>query len=109
MGRWEEARWESAEPNPVSYTHLDVYKRQSGDSALYTPYLQAIGAATTGPAGETLSDAVAGAMAWCPITTMDSADAAYEWNMGQFSASGTRAAGTWTAAYSCLLYTSRCV
>ena len=72
----------------------------SGDSALYTPYLQAIGAATTGPAGETLSDAVAGAMAWCPITTMDSADAAYEWNMGQFSASGTRAAGTWTAAYS---------
>ncbi len=72
----------------------------SGDSDLYTPYLKAIGAATTGPSGEMLSDAVAGAMAWCPITSMDYADSAYEWNMGQFSTSDTRAPGTWTAAYS---------
>jgi len=39
-------------------------------------------------------------MCWCPITTLDSANAAYEWNMGQFTSSGTRAEGTWTRAYS---------
>lgn len=47
----------------------------SGDSDLYFPYLQAIGAAGT-------SDAVAAVMSWCPITSFDSADMAYEWNMG---------------------------
>ncbi|MDO4899809.1 carboxylesterase family protein, partial [Actinomyces sp.] len=72
----------------------------SGDSALYTPYLTAIGAATTDPEGNALSDAVAGAMCWCPITSLDEANAAYEWNMGQFASSGTRAEGTWTEAYS---------
>ncbi|MCD8215040.1 MAG: copper amine oxidase N-terminal domain-containing protein [Clostridiales bacterium] len=48
----------------------------TGNSSLYTPYLQAIGAA------EGYSDAVAGSMCWCPITNLDYADAAYEWNMG---------------------------
>jgi hypothetical protein len=48
----------------------------TGDSELYTPYLQAIGAV------EGVSDAVAGAMCWCPITNLDYADEAYEWNMG---------------------------
>lgn len=47
----------------------------TGDSALYTPYLEAIGAAET-------SDAVAAAMCWCPITGLDSADEGHEWNMG---------------------------
>ncbi len=47
----------------------------SGDSPLYTPYLEALGAADT-------SDAVAAAMCWCPITGFDSADPGYEWNMG---------------------------
>ncbi len=47
----------------------------SGDSALYLPYLQSIGAADT-------SDAVAAVMAWCPITSYDTSDLAYEWNMG---------------------------
>ena len=47
----------------------------SGDSELYIPYLQALGAADT-------SDAVAAVMSWCPITSFDSADLAYEWNMG---------------------------
>ena len=72
----------------------------SGDSALYTPYLSAIGAATTDRQGRALSDAVAGAMCWCPITSLNEANAAYEWNMGQFATSGTRAEGTWTEAYS---------
>ena len=48
----------------------------TGDSELYTPYLEAIGAV------EGYSDAVYGAMCWCPITNLDTADAAYEWNMG---------------------------
>lgn len=72
----------------------------SGDSGLFAPYLAALGAATTDSGGKALSDALAGAMCWCPITTLDSANAAYEWNMGQFSSSGTRAEGTWTRAYS---------
>ena len=48
----------------------------SGNSELYTPYLEAIGAVMTE------SDAVKGSMCWCPITNLDVADEAYEWNMG---------------------------
>ncbi len=48
----------------------------SGNSDLYTPYLEAIGAVMN------QSDAVKGSMAWCPITNLDVADEAYEWNMG---------------------------
>ena len=48
----------------------------SGDSSLYDPYLTAIGAVTG------VSDAVTGAMCWCPITNLDEADEAYEWNLG---------------------------
>ena len=48
----------------------------TGNSALYDPYLEEIGAV------QGFSDAVLGSMAWCPITNLDEADAAYEWNMG---------------------------
>lgn len=48
----------------------------TGNSALYEPYLEEIGAVMG------VSDAVMGSMAWCPITNLDEADAAYEWNMG---------------------------
>ena len=48
----------------------------TGDSEDYLPYLEAIGAVTG------VSDAVAGSMCWCPITNLDYADEAYEWNMG---------------------------
>ncbi|WP_028235129.1 subtype A tannase [Pseudobutyrivibrio sp. MD2005] len=48
----------------------------TGDSALYDPYLEEIGAVMG------VSDAVMGSQSWCPITNLDSADAAYEWNMG---------------------------
>ena len=48
----------------------------TGDSALYDAYLKQIGAVTG------VSDAVAGSMCWCPITNLDVADEAYEWNMG---------------------------
>lgn len=72
----------------------------SGDSDLYTAYLESLGAAMQDADGAALSDAVAGAMCWCPITSLDYANAAYEWNMGQFYGSGTRESGTWTEAYS---------
>ncbi len=48
----------------------------TGDSELYDPYLEAIGAVMSE------SDAVAGSMCWCPITNLDYANEAYEWNMG---------------------------
>lgn len=48
----------------------------TGDSELYTPYLEAIGAVSG------VSDAVAGSMCWCPITNLDYASEAYEWNLG---------------------------
>ena len=63
----------------------------TGDSALYTPYLEAIGAAMEAADGTPISDATAGAMCWCPITSLGWADAAYEWNMGQFFSSDVRA------------------
>ena len=48
----------------------------SGDSELYDPYLEAIGAV------QGVSDAVQGVMAWCPVTNLDTANAEYEWMMG---------------------------
>ena len=48
----------------------------TGDSELYAPYLEQIGAV------QGVSDAVYGSMDWCPITNLDSADEAYEWMMG---------------------------
>ncbi|MBQ3330734.1 MAG: tannase [Ruminococcus sp.] len=48
----------------------------SGDSALYDPYLEAIGAV------QGVSDCVKGAMAWCPVTNLGTANAEYEWMMG---------------------------
>lgn len=72
----------------------------TGDSALYTPYLEAIGAAMKGTDGKALSDAVSGSMCWCPITSLDYADEAYEWNMGQFSSSDSRADTSFGSALS---------
>ncbi len=48
----------------------------SGNSTLYDDYFTAIGAATE------YKDDICGAMCWCPITNLDQADGAYEWNMG---------------------------
>ncbi|MCX5397744.1 subtype B tannase [Streptomyces sp. NBC_00102] len=47
----------------------------SGDSSLYTPYLEELGAAEA-------SDAVFASGDWCPITDLEHADGAYEWNWG---------------------------
>lgn len=72
----------------------------SGDSELYYEYLEEIGAVMETDDGEYISDATYGTMAWCPITNLDTADAAYEWMMGQYSDSGTRSGDTWTGALS---------
>lgn len=72
----------------------------SGDSELYTPYLESIGAAIVDRNANKLSDSICGAMCWCPITSLDTADGAYEWTMGQYSSDGTRGNGTWTNALS---------
>ena len=68
----------------------------SGDSSLYYNYLQKIGAAMKDDDGNYISDAVAGVMAWCPITTVSDGNEAYEWMMGQYSSDGTRSDDTWT-------------
>ncbi|MFH8800452.1 subtype B tannase [Streptomyces sp. NPDC017936] len=47
----------------------------SGDSPLYDAYLEEIGAADA-------SDAIFATGAWCPITDLEHADGAYEWNWG---------------------------
>lgn len=47
----------------------------TGDSDLYDDYLKAIGAV------QGVSDSVLGSQSWCPITSLDSADEAYEWMM----------------------------
>lgn len=61
----------------------------TGDSSLYDDYLNSIGAITKDDSGKVISDAVCGSMCWCPITSLDYADEAYEWNMGQYATSGT--------------------
>ena len=72
----------------------------SGDSELYTPYLESIGAAMVDKNKNTISDSIAGSMCWCPITSFDTADQSYEWNLGQYSNSGTRHEDKWTSLLS---------
>ena len=48
----------------------------SGDALEYDDYLEAIGAVMDE------SDVILGAMCWCPITSLEAADMAYEWQMG---------------------------
>ncbi|GGN14653.1 subtype B tannase [Streptomyces fuscichromogenes] len=47
----------------------------SGDSPIYDRYLKELGAADA-------SDAIFAVGAWCPITDLEHADGAYEWNWG---------------------------
>lgn len=72
----------------------------TGDADGYVQYLEKIGAPLKDASGKTISDAIYGSMCWCPITSLDYASEAYEWNMGQFSTGDTRADGTFTKAMS---------
>ncbi len=64
---------------------LSVAISASGNSPDYYPYLYAIGAAgvtydaASGTYSSTLNDDVFGTVAYCPITDLNHADAAYEW------------------------------
>lgn len=69
----------------------------TGDNEKYKLYLNKMGAAMVNYDNtEEISDALKGSQCWCPITNLDTADMAYEWNMGQYSTSGTRSLGTFT-------------
>ena len=72
----------------------------TGNSDLYNDYLEKIGAAMEDANGNEIKDNIKGSQCWCPITNLDTADAAYEWNMGQYASSGTRASGTFTKSLS---------
>ena len=72
----------------------------NGNSELFNDYLNAIGAAMKDASGNEIKDNIKGSQCWCPITNLDTADAAYEWNMGQYFTIKTRASGTFTKALS---------
>ena len=72
----------------------------TGNSDLFNDYLNDIGAAMTDADGSQIKDNIKGSQCWCPITNLDTADAAYEWNMGQYYSTGTRASGTFTKSLS---------
>ena len=72
----------------------------TGNSELFNDYLNDIGAAMKDADGNEIKDNIKGSQCWCPITNLDTADAAYEWNMGQYASTGTRASGTFTKALS---------
>jgi hypothetical protein len=62
---------------------LSVAVAASGNSPDYYPYLQEIGAAGIDANGNsTLKDDVFATIAYCPITDLDHADLAYEWQYG---------------------------
>ena len=68
----------------------------TGNSELFTKYLEDNGAALKDADGNEIKDNIKGSQCWCPITNLDTADAAYEWNMGQYYSKDTRAEGTFT-------------
>ena len=68
----------------------------TGNSDLFNDYLKKNGAALTDSDGKELKDNIKGSQCWCPITNLDTADAAYEWNMGQYFTTKTRESGTFT-------------
>ena len=70
------------------------------NSELFNDYLEEIGAAMEDADGNEIKDNIKGSQCWCPITNLDTADAAYEWNMGQYYSTGTRASGTFTKTLS---------
>lgn len=73
---------------------LSVAVGASGNSADYYPYLEEIGAAGIDASGDsTLTDDVFAVMAYCPITDLDHADIAYEWQYGAMRLLGDYTSG----------------
>ena len=72
----------------------------TGNSDLYTKYLEENGAAMKDAAGNKIKDNVKGSQCWCPITNLDTANAAYEWNIRQYFSTDTRTPDTFTKSLS---------
>ncbi len=85
---------------------LSAVLGSTGDCESFSPYLAIIGAAMHDIQGNELSDALYGSASWCPSTSFDVADAAYEWSAGQYVTSDSRAEGLWTKALSSDLATA---
>ena len=68
----------------------------TGNSEFFTKYLENNGAALRDADGNEIKDNIKGSQCWCPITNLDTADAAYEWNMGQYYSTNSRAEGNFT-------------
>ena len=68
----------------------------TGNSGLFTEFLKENGAAMKDSNGNEIKDNIKGSQCWCPITNLDTADAAYEWNIGQYLSADTRKEGTFT-------------
>ena len=47
-------------------------------------------------AGNKIKDNVKVSQCWCPIINLDTANAAYEWNIGQYFSTDTRSPDTFT-------------
>jgi hypothetical protein len=93
----------SAEPIIITGTSgggaLSVAVAASGNSPDYYPYLAEIGAAGISSDGaSTLNDDVFATIAYCPITDLGNADAAYEWQYSFLRNSENTIGGTLTGA-----------
>ena len=62
----------------------------TGNSELFNDYLNNANAAMNYSNGTQIKDNIKGAQCWCPITNLDTANSAYEWNMGQYFSNGIR-------------------
>ena len=55
-----------------------------------------MGAAIKYQNGTNSSDTIIGSQCWCPITNLEAANMAYEWNIGRYFTTNTRELGTFT-------------
>lgn len=91
LSKIDMAKWRYEASDDVYWQTGLSYAESPADSSLETMGLFVPGAYFTG----TESDAVKGSMCWCPITNLDVADEAYEWNMGNTRSGLSEDEQTW--------------
>ncbi|WP_172122063.1 subtype B tannase [Devosia sp. 919] len=78
---------------------LSAIVAASGNAPDYFPYLRKLGAAGFAPDGTSiLTDDVFATIAYCPITDLGNADAAYEWQFGSYRTPQNTVGGTLTTS-----------